>query len=171
MTMIDIKPVAKAVRERMDQLSLSPVMLAKKMGTHPSTIYRIIKEETKRVERETLKALAGALDLHFNIKGSEVTFSLSSGERQKEEDRQRNLAILGVSDMLKKMDMKQLTALDEIARIIAEMDGEDLIDLQKVCGMISGETNKKKFIRKLKAMSELVMSYDPEEIHEEWKKT
>jgi len=55
-------PIRFTLRERLDELAITPYQLSKTSGVSLTTMYAIVHDRTKRIDKDTLDALLNGLN-------------------------------------------------------------------------------------------------------------
>ena len=160
MSRIKVSSILDDVLKRVDELNWSIPDLADQAGLHRTTIYHMINGKHKTTDRETVRCLADALGMKVKMEGSLAKLYVEGRIEAKRVQAGVHLGNEGIADMLKTMNTQQLEAVDEMVRIIALMDGEEIVDLLKVCNVLAQERNKQQFLRRLKAIAELILPFE-----------
>jgi predicted transcriptional regulator len=144
---------------RRDELALSNYEVASRCDVHRSTIYRFLEGKTTLVDRSTLRDIANALDLRLEIKGSNARVYIEKSTGGSEPITTANDGLRRVLEMLKKMDVEQIDAVDKMSRMIALMDREEVINMTQVFEQLGMIENRAVFIEKLTAFAKIIMPY------------
>jgi predicted transcriptional regulator len=59
--MMQTVPIHFTLRERLDELAITPYQLSKTSGVSLNTVYSIVHDRTKRIDKDTLDALLTGL--------------------------------------------------------------------------------------------------------------
>ncbi len=148
------------LKRQIDKLGISVYEVERRSGVNNSGLYRILNGQRPSIDRATLRAVADAVEMDYEINGDRVQLF----ERQPELVVDENLggeSLEGrIVQMLKKMDVEHLQAVDRLVQIIASMDRHEIVDLIEICEALDMGKNKAVFLRKLRAFADIVMPYE-----------
>lgn len=165
MPLIKAESFTEEFLQACDRKHWNLAQLAKASQVHHAMVYRLFNGKQESVNRKTVVKLASALDLSIRIRGDRVEFDVHGGVDPKANQPVGETDIQGVVDVLKKMNYSQIAAVEQLTRIIAMMEHHEVIDLLQVCEILEHEGNKALFLRKLKAMAEIIMPYEAVKNH------
>jgi predicted transcriptional regulator len=148
------------LREQIDKLGISVYEVERRSGVNNSGLYRILNGQRPSVDRSTLRALADAVEMDYEIRGDRVTLFERMPELVVDENLGGESLEGRIVQMMKKMDVEHLIAVDKLVRIIATMDGQEVVDLVSICEALDMGKNKKIFLKKLRAFADILIPYE-----------
>lgn len=160
MSRIKTENLIPVVQARIDKLAISIPELEKLSGLHNKTLYLLLKGEKQQIDRATLRALANALQMNYEIVGDQATLSEKEAVRVIGGSKSVEKSIEGVVQMLQKVDPEALDAIEDLVGIFAAMHASEVVELRDVCMNLMVGKNKQLFIEKLKAFAKILMPYE-----------